>query len=99
MKIELIQKCSCGALTVEIDGESYSMSSETFDKKFPNLYSGDYKEEYYTCNHCVNHWGIDICGCGSGNPFEECEDGFPECGTPSQSIEDGVASVKGGWIV
>lgn len=27
------------------------------------------------CDHCVNHWGIDLCECGSGARVGECECG------------------------
>ena len=29
----------------------------------------------FGCNHCVNHWGIDLCECGSGARVGECECG------------------------
>jgi hypothetical protein len=28
---------------------------------------------FYNCNHCVNHWGLDLCKCGSGDPVGSCE--------------------------
>ena len=94
-----ITKCSCGAITVEINGQNYSMSSETFDKTFPDLCSGDYEVTWSSCNHCVNHWGIDLCGCGSGEPFGECDNNFEECENPAQSIENEVCCISGGWGV
>lgn len=27
------------------------------------------------CDHCVNHWGIDLCDCGSEHKVGECECG------------------------
>jgi len=36
-----ITRCNCGALTVEINGENYSMSAKSFDKTFPDFFSGD----------------------------------------------------------
>ena len=92
-------KCQCGAITVEIDGHYYSMTSETFDKKFPNLFSGDLEAQYQNCNHCVNHWGIDLCGCGCGQLFGECEDECEASSSPAQSIEDEVLGCycEGGW--
>jgi len=61
-----ITRCNCGALTVEINGENYSMSAKSFDKTFPDFFSGDYKAIYHSCDYCVNHWGTDLCGCGCG---------------------------------
>lgn len=99
MKPDLIQKCACGALTVEIEGNSYSMSSETFDKTFPDLFSGDYGINWGNCNHCINHWGIDLCGCGSGEEFGECDNEMEGCDRPAQAIESGVTGCfsNGGW--
>ena len=28
-----------------------------------------------SCNHCVNHYGIDLCECGSGKAVGKCECG------------------------
>jgi hypothetical protein len=84
-------KCSCGAITVTLEDGEYSMTSETFDKTFPNHYSGDVEEGYCNCNHCVNHWGIDLCGCGCGEPFGECqEENVEGSNRPAQSMEDHV---------
>jgi hypothetical protein len=93
-------KCRCGALTVEIDGNDYSMSSETFNKTFPQSNSADYEVIWHNCNHCVNHWGIDLCGCGSGEPFGNCDNNMEECDRPAQNIETGVTKCygAGGWM-
>lgn len=76
-------RCECGAVTVEINGEDYSMPAKEFRKHFKkrNLH------KTYCCNYCVNHWGIDLCGCGSGEKFGECSANFPSCSRPAQSIE------------
>lgn len=37
-------------------------------------------------DHCVNHYGLDLCGCGSGNPFGKCDEYLPECSIPMQSV-------------
>ena len=83
-------KCKCGAITVNIDGNDYSMLPETFDKTFPDHFSGDIEMVHYSCNYCVNHWGIDLCGCGSGELFQECYNNMSECKRPAQSIENEV---------
>lgn len=71
------KRCSCGAITVHADKENWSMTIEDFIIKFPDLKLE--KEEYGNCNYCVNHWGIDLCGCGSGEKVGECEGEFNEC--------------------
>lgn len=39
-----------------------------------------------SCNYCVNHWGVDLCACGSGKKVNKCKEGLRECGTPMQDI-------------
>jgi hypothetical protein len=90
-------KCQCGAVTVEIDGASYSMPVAKFRRLFPGQRA---KRGYSTCNYCVNNWGIDLCGCGSGEKFGKCDFELPECKRPAQSIEDcvtGCTTDGGGW--
>lgn len=41
---------------------------------------------YANCNACVNHWATDMCACGSGEPYDECKEGFDVCGQPMQKI-------------
>ena len=78
-------KCSCGAVTVQLGRVSVSMTEKQFHQNFMDL---EIEGEYGNCNYCVNHWGIDLCGCGSGEHFSECKEGFDECGTPMQSMAD-----------
>lgn len=42
-----------------------------------DLDTGDatWLHQSYCCDHCVNHWGIDLCGCGSGQKVGKCECG------------------------
>ena len=90
--------CRCGAITVEIDGKEYSMSKETFNKRYGTLFQ---LSTYSDCNYCSNHWGIDLCACGSGKPYDECDEGTEMCGQPMQVIEEGTTHIKatGGWGV
>ena len=92
MEPKNIYNCQCGAYTVTISGVEYSIPSEIFKEKF-----GDLKPEYTVqcCNYCVNGWGIDLCACGSGEKYNECDGGFNECGQPMQSMEDGHNHVSG----
>jgi len=76
------KRCSCGAITIQYtndEGEqvNISMKRKKFNELFPEtkLQSG----LYTNCNHCVNHWGIDLCGCGSGKPVGKCNEGYHEC--------------------
>lgn len=82
-EIEHIDKCNCGAITVTIDNENYSMSRKVFNKLF-----GKHRlsVSVCNCNHCVNHWGIDLCACGSGEHPNRCKEGFKECGQPMQAL-------------
>ena len=96
-KIEEIVKCSCGAITVIFDnGADNSMTEETFKKEFGKdpITTLD---DYGNCNHCVNRWGIDLCGCGSGEEVGKCDGGFEDCkaGTPAQHLEQSKEFI--GW--
>lgn len=84
-------KCDCGAITIQndVDAEhrfSNSMTQETFDKLFNN---DDFEIEWmnptYSCNHCVNHWGLDLCKCGSGDPVGECT--WEDCQEGGETME------------
>lgn len=87
----LAVKCQCGAVSVEDEraGWSNSMKYATFKKEFPGVKLVR-KQRYYSCNHCVNGYGIDICGCGSGEPVGKCRNGFRECKAGVASQEKAV---------
>lgn len=91
MEIESYQVCSCGALTFNMsNGSSYSVQKRNLKKFFPDLdlrtLKGKKMQDCFCCNHCVNHYGLDLCGCGSGEPFGKCENGFEECKIPMQLL-------------
>lgn len=93
-------KCNCGAVTVEIEGVSYS--TKNLKMLPPHMQPPEDEKELqktYYCNYCVNQWGLELCGCGSGELFGECESGEEECQQPMQSIENGYNHVvaKGAW--
>jgi len=93
-----ICKCSCGAVTFEYRGDSYSCSEEYFLKHFPNEELPG-EVQFYSCNRCINNWGLDLCGCGSGEPFGECEEDLLECSEPAQVLgEKESCCCKGGWL-
>lgn len=70
--------CKCGAVTVSDDIFINSMSYPTFLKKHSNLKLES--KTYYNCDYCANHWGIDLCDCGSGISPDKC------CGKSAQII-------------
>jgi SEC-C motif. len=85
------KKCSCGAVTVDYindEGEkiSNSMPLKAFKEHFPGKKLEN--EQYYACNYCVNHWGIDLCNCGSGKKVGHCHE-FRGCknNIPAQEFD------------
>lgn len=95
--INHIAICVCGAVTFEREQDvSWSANLENAPCFFPELPSEFFDVmhrfvgEYSNCNHCVNHWGLDLCACGSGEDPETCEGGFPECGLCSQYVREAV---------
>ena len=92
--VESIVMCSCGAMTLETGSDSISVKPENAAKFFTGVpeswfleYAKKVVPNYYYCNHCVNHWGLDLCNCGSGELTEECKES-DTCGTPSQTLQD-----------
>lgn len=82
-------RCECGAITIlAAGGADYSVSKTNFRRFFPTLdltRITRYKKTC-NCNHCVNHYGLDLCGCGSGEEFGKCTNGLEECAIPMQVI-------------
>jgi len=75
----VVTRCQCGAITVSCNEFSNSMTYKTFTSEFPQLVGLEEENIYCNCNHCVNNWGLDLCGCGSGEPVGECDGGFSDC--------------------
>jgi hypothetical protein len=90
-------KCACGAVTVVTLEGDYSMRPAEYRRRFGKAPPRTVR--YSNCNHCVNHWGVDLCGCGSGERFGRCKEGLKECSRPAQDMEEGVlgCSCKGSW--
>lgn len=92
MEIVNYQKCNCGAITVFTEDSSYSVHSKNFKKFFPDVDLRTLKSGRLNvsccCNHCVNHWGLDLCGCGSGEYFGECDNNELECKQPMQKLDE-----------
>lgn len=99
-------RCQCSAITVEDEenGVINSMKRATFRIHFPGMRTVR-GVEYGSCNHCVNHYGIDICGCGSGKPVGKCRNNYRECRAKVASETLGVRrpsavesmAARGGW--
>ena len=67
LKPDFVYQCECGAITLTFGEKEYYVSKENLQTFFPNLdLDGIPTQKTYACNHCVNHWGLDLCGCGSG---------------------------------
>lgn len=78
MKTRIIkyQRRKCGAVTLYFgNGANNSMYEKTRKKLGIDLRGVERMENAYACNHCVNHWGIDLCECGSGDEVGKCECG------------------------
>lgn len=90
MFIEYYRKCSCGAITLYLSDNktSYSCQQNKIKNFIPDLDLRKIKrlKDSYMCNHCVNHYGLDLCGCGSGEEFGKCINDFSECNFPMQKF-------------
>lgn len=90
-----IQNCSCGAVTVFYDnGASNSMFQTTFEELNLDISKSEQLPDSYCCDHCVNHWGIDLCECGSGKLVGICE-----CGSRKAHDQLGVKFDSFGAII
>lgn len=91
--VESYTLCECGAVTFHYeDGNDNSIKKENLGiYGLQELYE-DSKFSHFTygCNHCVNHYGLDLCSCGSGESPNECKGGYSECGTPYQTLGKSV---------
>ncbi len=70
------QKCDCGAVTIYFENGAYSSMYQRTAKKL-HIDLRHYKRipQSFCCDHCINHWGIDLCECGSGELVGKCECG------------------------
>lgn len=98
--IEHMAICSCGAVTLTLQEDEAMLSvMQSFngnrkDKEIclPRELADEvlptkdliFDSQCYACNHCGNGWGVDLCACGSGEKFWECEEGHDICGQPAQ---------------
>lgn len=100
--IKQYARCQCGAITLFDDKTTYSVKETNLSKFCPDIDLSQLKElpTSYMCNHCINKYGLDLCACGSGKPYETCDEGYEICGKPMQKIDE-YSSVKNpnGWGV
>jgi len=85
-------KCVCGAVSIFAnDGRVYSCKCRNLKKYAPFIDLRKLKRYQTTCccDHCTgNHFGLDLCGCGSGEPFGRCKNHLPECNRPMQMLNE-----------
>lgn len=95
--IRWVKRCACGAITFEGDrGIGYSVMPDNGPKAFNRIpipaafweVLKGCEDDYVNCNHCVNHWGLDLCGCGSGEFFGECQEDTAYCGQPASLLRE-----------
>ena len=89
MMLDSYTSCLCGAITVyDADGSAYSAKKKNLKKFFPGIDLRKLKRypSTFCCDHCVNHYGLDLCGCGSGEPFGKCDNDLPECSMTMQAV-------------
>jgi len=97
-------ECECGAITLfGKDGLTYSCARKNLKRFLPDIdlrkIKRAYKQKTYACDHCVNHYGLDLCACGSGEPYEECDAGLEVCGHPMQKLGEYECVVdKRSWL-
>ena len=92
MKIVDYSKCHCGAVTLYFDNNQNNSIAEENLKKYGIIIPENAfrLNDTYSCNHCVNHYGLDLCACGSGESPEECKAGFQECGNSFETLGESV---------
>lgn len=85
--------CRCGAITLyTADGATYCCKRRNL-RQFVNIdlrklkrFQGSSLLTTVCCDHCVNHYGLDLCACGSGEPTHKCKGGSDVCGKPMQIL-------------
>ena len=77
--IDSYTKCVCSAITITTDTNT-TYSSRRIKKFLPNLDLRKIKRYANTvaCNYCANKYGLELCGCGSGELFGKCDNNMKE---------------------
>ena len=82
-------RCTCGAITINLpNGDSYSCRKSNKARLMPDidLRKATRLTDTYNCDHCVNHYGLDVCGCGCGKPVGKCKNDLYGSNTPMQIL-------------
>jgi hypothetical protein len=64
--MKIVASCCCGAVEIESNGISYFAKRKLALKLVGLSRLPRGLKTYSCCDHCVNHWGLDLCECGSG---------------------------------
>lgn len=94
-EIQNIKKCQCGAVIIETENETYPMSEKYFNEHFTDLKIPEGEPDYIHCDYCINNFGLNLCACGSGEEYDECDNGYDECGKPMMTY--GEIKPRGAW--
>ncbi len=93
LQIDFIGLCSCGAITIDginlMTGDKFSnsfMCDHHDIKEAKEKWNFKIEGSWGNCNHCVNHWGLDLCSCGSGENYKDCDGGLDCCGKAYQKL-------------
>lgn len=98
--IESYSKCECGAITINFDnGASNSMYQKTAKKIGLDLRKYKRLTTTYCCDHCVNHWGLDLCECGSGEEVGKCSCGLNKAHDEFGKKFDSLAAFMKGFYM
>jgi len=93
--------CSCGAITLyTADGETYCCKRRNL-RRFVDIDLRKVERLHSTvcCDHCANHYGLDLCACGSGEHYRKCKNGYAECGKPMQVLGEYYRVIaNGSWL-
>lgn len=76
---------SCGSVALTSDGyDSVEVPSIAWlNDNGINYRCNDPLMRWCCCDACVNHWRVDYCCCGSGEPYDTCE-----CGSKQSCFEE-----------
>ena len=90
-------KCDCGAITLYFADDTVNSVKQRNLKKFGidlRKIKRINKANMFACDHCINHFGLDVCSCGSGKAVGKCS-----CGsTKSYQTFGNSCYGVGGWF-
>lgn len=85
-------KCVCGAVTIYFDDDTRNHIKQRQLKNYGidlRKIKRINKQDFGNCDYCVNHWGVDLCSCGSGQKINKCS-----CGSNTASEIFGVPTKR-----